>query len=72
MAGIAWRKSNLITTNLGINALVYLVPVLSLAWLFGLSQVGPISVGYLIVGASVIVVANLLVNLEAGHRGPVG
>ncbi len=65
MAGITWRKANLDTDNLGINGLAYLVPVLSLAWLFLLSRVGVELVDYLIIGAAAIVASNLLINFQA-------
>ena len=65
IAGIAWRKANLITHNLGINAIGYLRPVLSLIWLVPFSYIDVASVPYLIVGASAIVAANLLINFEA-------
>ena len=39
LAGIAWRKANLITHNLGINAIGYIRPVLSIAWLLPFSYI---------------------------------
>ena len=63
-----WRKANLITHNLGINAVVYLIPVLSLTWLFVFSQASVERWDYLIIGATAIITANLLINFEAEIR----
>lgn len=65
IAGIAWRKANLITHNLGINAIGYFRPVLSLIWLVPFSYIDVSNVSYLIIGAAAIVSANLLINFEA-------
>ena len=78
-ATIAWRMGNLRSTNLGINAMVYGTPVLSLAWFYLLSTDGVLSrfrldafniarVDYLVVGVVAIVMANLLINFEAEIR----
>ena len=67
-AGVAWRKANLVSNNLGVNALVYLVPMFSLVWLFALSQAHIKLVDYLIMGAAAIITANLLINFEAEIR----
>ena len=63
-----WRKANLITHNLGINAIVYLIPILSLTWLFAFSQTSVERWDYLIIGAAAIITANLLINFEAEIR----
>ena len=65
---IAWRKANIYTTNLGINALAYATPVLSLIWLFSLGQANVTRVDYLVIGAAAIITANLLINFEAEIR----
>ena len=78
-ATIAWRMGNLQTTNLGVNAVIYGTPVLSLFWLFLLSlATAPILIAifdfnivrpdYLVIGLISIVVANLLINFEAEVR----
>ena len=78
-ATVAWRMGNLRSGNLGVNAMVYGTPVLSLGWFYLLSRgwmSSPVrldvfniaSVEYLLVGVAVIVVANLVVNLEAEVR----
>ena len=78
-ATIAWRMGNLRSTNLGINAMVYGTPVLSLVWFYLLSTDGVPSlfrldvfniarVDYLVIGVVAIVMANLLINFEAEIR----
>lgn len=64
-AAILLRKSNLITNNLGVNALGYAIPVVSLIWLAIFSAIEVDRVDYLIVGTASIVTANLLINFEA-------
>ena len=64
-ASIAWRAANMVTDNLGINALSYATPIFSLAWLFLFAQVDVARVDFLLIGAAVIITANLLINLEA-------
>lgn len=63
-----WRKANLITHNLGINAIVYLIPILSLTWLFVFSQAEVARWDFLIIGATAIITVNLLINFEASIR----
>lgn len=65
VANVAWRKAKLSTRNLGVNALAYLAPVLSLLWLLLLFQIHPERLDYLIIGALGIVIVNLLINFEA-------
>ena len=62
---VAFRLANLKTSNLGINALAYLTPVLSLAWLAIFSEISVGKPDYLVLGASAIISANLLINFEA-------
>ena len=68
VANVAWRKANLSTANLGVNALAYATPVFSLAWLFLFSQVAPERPDYLVAGALGILIVNLLINVEAEIR----
>ena len=68
VATIALRKANFTTDNLGINALAFATPVLSLVWLFSLSQVDVARFDYLVIGAAAIITANLLINFEAEIR----
>ena len=62
------RLANLKTTNLGINALGYATPVIALVWLFLFSDVVAERVDYLVIGATAIVTANLLINFEGEVR----
>lgn len=68
VANVAWRKANLSTDNLGINALAYATPIFSLMWLFLFSQVAPERPDYLVAGAVGIIIVNLLINFEAEIR----
>ena len=65
VAMLFWRYANLITHNLGINAIGYATPVLSLFWLFLFSQAEVARVDYLIIGAASIITTNLLINFKA-------
>ena len=67
-ANVAWRYANLITDNLGINALSYATPIISLVWLFLFAQVSVYRADYLIIGALAVASANLLINFEAEVR----
>ena len=67
-AGVLLRKSNLMTSNLGINVLGYVTPVLALILLFIFSQVGAIRTDYLIMGSAAIIAANILINFQAEIR----
>ena len=64
-ANICWRSANLLTDNLGINALAYGIPILSLTWLFLFAEVNVPRIDFLIIGAAAIITANLLINFEA-------
>ena len=68
IANLAWRKVNLSTDNLGVNALAYATPIFSLAWLFLFYQVAPERPDYLVAGAVGIIIVNLLLNFEAEIR----
>ena len=65
LANITWRAANMLTDNLGINAMSYATPLVALLWLFVFSQVNVARLDYLIIGAAVIISANLLINFEA-------
>ena len=65
VGSLFWRSANLITHNLGINAIGYAIPVLSLFFLFLFAQADVARVDFLIIGAGAIIVANLLINFKA-------
>ena len=67
-SSIFYRKAVLSTDNLGINALGYAIPILSLMWLGLFSHIGVARVDYLVIGAAAIIVSNLLINFEAEIR----
>ena len=64
LAGIAWRLANLMTHNLGINAIGYTRPLISLGILAPFSQIGVARPAHLIAGAACIITANLWINFE--------
>ena len=68
VGSITWRLANLVTDNLGINALGYSTPVIALIWLLLFAQVGVVKTDFLIIGAAAIITANLLINFEAEVR----
>lgn len=71
-SAIAWRKANAMAGYPGIDAMGYAVPALALAWLAALSLIGSVSVGYLLVGATLIILANIGIRFEtrgATRRG---
>ena len=65
---LAWRAANVVTNNLGINAISYATPIFSLVWLFLFWTVDIARVDYLIIGTAAIITANLLINFEAEVR----
>ena len=65
---IAWRAANLMTVNLGINALSYTTPAVSLIWLYFFWEVDVARFDYLVMGGVSIVAINLLINFEAEIR----
>ena len=67
-AGILWRKANMADDDIGFNALGYAIPVVAILFLFLFGMADVSRVDYLIIGATAIVVANLLINFEAEVR----
>ena len=67
-ANILVRKATLTTSNLGITALAYAIPIFALFWIAVVSQIQVARMDYLIIGATAIIVANLLINFEAEIR----
>ena len=59
VSSILWRMANLLTDDLGINAMNYLIPALALIWLFAFRQVGAVSAAHLIAGLALIIAANI-------------
>ena len=65
IGGIAWRKAQFSTDNLGVHAMAFSVPVVALIFLFSFHQADILRADYLIIGSGMIIVANLLINFEA-------
>ena len=58
----------MVTMNLGVTALGYVIPVVSFAWLAVFGKIDVLRVDYLIVGVAAIITVNLLINSEAEIR----
>ena len=58
------RISNSKTSNLGINALRYFIPVLSLLWLAMANKINVPRIDWLIIGTTIIILSNLLINIK--------
>ena len=68
LGGTAFRQANLLTNNLGINALRYTVPLFSMLWLFLFRDSSYINFAFLTIGTTAIIIANLLLNFETKIR----
>ena len=62
------RKANLATTELTVNAVFYLNPVVSLGWLAAFTDIAVPQVDLLVIGAAAIVSVNILLNLDPEYR----
>ena len=67
-AGLMWRKANMADDDISFNALGYAIPILALLFLFFFQQASITRVDYMTLGATAIIVANLLINFEAEVR----
>ena len=65
---VAFRAANMTTKNLGVNALAYATPLVTLLWLWMTSTLNVSHWDYLIIGAMGIAAANLLINAKADKR----
>ena len=68
IASMLLRRANMVTSNLGVNALLYSTPIFALIWLELSSLISVPRTDYLVIGTVAIIVANLLVNFEASIR----
>ena len=68
VATVFWAKSNLLTSNLGINSFYYMAPVLALGWLALFTEVEVARADLLVIGAAVIVAVSMMINFEAERR----
>ena len=64
----SFRAANLKTKDLGVNALFFATPLVTLLWLWMLSILDVSHPDYLIIGALGVVAANLLINVDASKR----
>lgn len=69
LASIAWRKSVLSTDNLGVNAIGFGAPLLSLLWLYWFAHTDLVRWHYLLLGSGAILSSNLLITFEGELRG---
>ena len=67
---IAFRHANLTTTNLAVNALQYVQPVLALVWLTAFATINVVRTDLLWVGAAVVIAANAVINLRSESDSP--
>ena len=66
---LMFRKANMATSNLGVNALGYLAPLTSIGALALLWRVNVAEPSWLVAGAAVVVVANGMIGLEGRGKG---
>ena len=65
---VAFRVANVKTDELGVNAIAFATPLVTLLWLWMLSIIDVPHLDYLIIGALGIVASNLLINVDASKR----
>ena len=65
---VLWRFATAMTFDMGIHAMSYFTPVISIVILFVAGQVGDVRVDYFLIGTMAIVVSNLLIRFEAEIR----
>ncbi len=68
LADVLFRAANTIGDNLGVNAISYTTPLFALGWLSLFSTVEVAKPDFLIIGAMIVVMSNLLINFEAEIR----
>ena len=71
-SGLLWRAANLRTPDLSVNAVVCVLPVFSLAWLWLAGLVRVESPGLLAAGFLLVLGANLVLALRPVRLGRVG
>lgn len=68
VGGLCFRYANLLSSSLGVNAIVYAESVLSLVLLWWLVSVGVVRVDWFVLGAASVVAVNVLVGLRGVGR----
>lgn len=72
LGSFASISANVRTADLGVNALQYFRPVLSLVWLWMFATVTVSRADWFVVGAAVVVAVNVLIGLRSGDRAGSG
>ena len=65
---VLFKFANVVGTNIGVNALMYLAGPLSLVWLAWAGFIGVARPDYLVMGVAFILLANFFINLELAGR----
>ena len=68
LGNIAFRYANLEAKNLGVNAMQYLRPILSLVWLGLFATVTVYRTDFLWIGATAVIAVNMLINFRSEDR----
>ena len=68
LSGTAVRKANLLTNNLGINALRYTTPIFAILWLLLFRDPIFPQIDFLVIGVTAIIIANLLLTFGSKIR----
>ena len=68
LGGMAFRRANLLTSNLGVNALSYGTPAIAIIFLMITSTANPDKIEYIVMGVAAIIVSNLLLHLAGDVR----
>lgn len=66
-AALSWRVENLFASGVAINALMYLEPAIAMGWILALGITAVARVDLLVMGAALIVGANMAIAL-CGRR----
>ena len=73
-SNIMYRKANLTTSNLGVNAVIYAGPIIAVAWILLFSNIWPsvrpsdVHPDFFVIGTLAVISANLLINFQAEIR----
>ena len=68
LSGTAVRQANLLTKNLGINALRYTTPIFAILWLLLFRDPIFPQIDFLVIGVTAIIIANLLLTFGSKIR----
>ena len=68
LGGMWGYRALQITSNLGLNAMRYSIPIIAILWLWLFGAPLKFDAGFFVIGTTAIIVANLLINFEASIR----